>query len=97
MLLATPTTDIYVTAISRSNRMHNLHRAYVLAKRKATRMKKRVKELMERDGVLVSKATHSELKHILMHNFSEIAEKYPENTFQRIFGTNTLRQHQARM
>lgn len=75
----------YLTAKARNNRMHNLHRSYVLERKKVTRMKKKVKNLMEKDGVQVSKGTNDDLKEILKENFSQISEKYPSNTFHRIF------------
>lgn len=60
--------------------MHNLHRSYILAKRRAIRVKNKVKELMEKDGFRVSKAMDGDLKQILKNNFSQIAEKYPTNS-----------------
>lgn len=75
----------YLTTVSRTTRMHNLHRSYVLAKRRAMRMKKKVKELMEKDGVQISTAMDGDLKQILKSNFSQIAGKYPANSFHRVF------------
>ena len=75
----------YLAAASRTKRLHNLHRSYVLEKKKLVRSKKKVQDLIKKDGVEVSKATDKDLKEILKENFSHIAEKYPENSFHRIF------------
>ena len=48
-------------------------------------MKNRAKELMEKEGIRVSKAMDGDLKQILKNNFSEIAAKFPANSFQRVF------------
>ena len=65
--------------------MHNLHKSYMLEKRKVARLKKKVKNLMQTGGIEVSKATDKDLKEILKHNFHTIAEKYHRNSFPRIF------------
>ena len=75
----------YLTSVARSTRMHNLHKSYTLARRRIKRMQTRVTELLKRDGVRVSKATDSDLRHIMKASFSQIAKEYPENTFQRVF------------
>ncbi len=44
-----------------------------------------MQELVERDGVHATKDVDDDMKQIMKANFAQIAEKYPENTFQRVF------------
>ena len=75
----------YLTTLARTRRMSNLHKKYVLEKRKVERLKKRVNEMREADGMDVTTETNEDLKAILKDNYTRIAEKYPSNSFHRIF------------
>ena len=63
--------------------MSNLHKKYVLEKRKVERLKKRVNEMREADGVDVTTETNEDLKAILKDSYTRIAEKYPSNSYIR--------------
>jgi hypothetical protein len=49
------------------------------------RLKLKLEEAIEKDGVVVDPATHNDLETIIADNEAEVATKYPENSFQYIF------------
>ena len=87
-----PPTDVsshtnyrYLSGVCRTSRMRNLHRRYLLEKKKALRLKKKVQDLIVKKGVEVNKETDQDLRRIMKDSFTIISKKYPENSFRRIF------------
>ena len=62
-----------------------IRRKYRLAQRRIIRLTMKVKKLVASKGVKVDKKLDDDLKHIMQNNLAEIAKKYPQNTFQRVF------------
>ena len=59
-------------------------------------MKSRVRKLVASKGVKVDKKLDNDLKHIMQNNLSEIAEKHPPNTFERIFWEQHAKSHMCK-
>ena len=74
--LCTPEKDV------RLQRMHSELRCTKLQKK---RLKQKLEEAIEKDGVVIDPATHDDLQTIVADNEAELATKYPDNSFQYIF------------
>ena len=66
----------------RLQRMHSELRCTKLQKK---RLKQKLEEAIEKDGVVVDPATHDDLQTIVADNEAELATKHPDNSFQYIF------------
>ena len=74
--LCTPEKDV---------RLQHMHSELRCTKLQKKRLKQKLEEAIEKDGVVVDPATHDDLQTIVADNEAELATKYPDNSFQYIF------------
>lgn len=69
----------------KNDRLHNLHHANRLMKQQLERIKRRITQVIERDGIMVDETTHSDFKIILEENAKRATTSFPPGSFQHLF------------
>lgn len=69
----------------KNDRLHNLHHANRLMKQQLERIKRRITQVIEQDGIMVDETTHSDFKTILEENAKRTTTSFPPGSFQHLF------------
>lgn len=75
----------YLSSPLLNERCNNLHKNYVASQRKLENMKRKIQRLSSNNGVTVGRELNDDLKEIMKQNFSNVAQQFPEKTFERVF------------
>ena len=75
----------FLNTPDRLERLHRMHSVLRSTKLQKKRLKEKLQEAIEKDGVIVDPATHDDLRNIMSTHEAEISTKYPEDSFQQIF------------
>ena len=62
-----------------------MHSELHCTKLQKKRLKLKLEEAIEKNGVVVDSATHDDLQTIMADNEAEVATRYPDTFFQHIF------------
>ena len=75
----------YLSSPVKVDRLSRTHASLRQAKQHVERLKKKIEVLNEVQGVTMDSVTHDDLQAIAKENTTGIHEKYPPNSFQRLF------------
>ena len=67
------------------DRLHNMHQATHQMKQQLERVKQRISQAIEKDGIVVDEATHSDLKTIVNESAKKATDLFPDGSFQQLF------------
>ena len=82
----------YLSTPEKNERMANLRAEVTQQKREIDRLREKVNKLTETSGVEVDKQMHGDLSSIMEEMTEDVRKKFPENSFERVFGTSNYRQ-----
>ena len=83
------TNDRYLSTPKRKEKVKR-QRVNLKEQRRRIRKLKRTVKKLTRDGMMVDNATHEDLVTIMEENVKEVASKYPEKSFPRLFWSQQL-------
>ena len=75
----------FLSSPEKVDRLHRLHQENRMAKQQFERMKQRIRQLGEQDGILLDEMTHTDLKTIMQENAKEVADSFPAKSIQQLF------------
>ena len=75
----------FLSTPEKTERLQRMHSELCRTELQKNRLKLKLNEAVEKDGVVVDPVTHADLQSIMSSHEKNIVETYPEDSFQHIF------------
>ena len=75
----------YLTDVEKDDRLKRMHTQQRVSKQQVKRLKDKLASIIEEKGIIVDSEISQDLDTIMAENTPEVAQAFPENSFERLF------------